>query len=97
MEKLIQIAIKGDWKPKEKIGRSYTESTALTLLDPLFFQALGKECGWDEEARICYSLKYSRNKLTKAQGTAMMFYEINLTESFDSAINYLLGVCEVKK
>ena len=104
MEKLITIAIKGDWKPKEEIaGRSYMESTALTLLDPLFFQALGKECGWQEDTRFSeyYTTDRSMSEVITIHGEwkdyALRTHEINFTESLDSAIAYLLSICEGNK
>jgi hypothetical protein len=63
MEEVIKKAIKGGWKPAEYRERSHfrtrgrhrwnknTVSSSITtheiLLDPLFWQALGKALGWE--------------------------------------------------
>ncbi len=56
METLIKIAIEGGWKDKyafDNVGRIlHNEEFDRILLDPLFFQALGKACGW--AGRICF-------------------------------------------
>lgn len=63
------------------------------LMDKEFFIALGKECGWEG---------YSAHDVTAGEqeylgdwvGIAIEFHSINLTESFDSAIAYLLTQCK---
>lgn len=52
------------------------------LLDPLFWQSLGKSCGWEE---TYWSTNSNFNYLKEAQE----FHRINLTEGWDAAVKYL--------
>lgn len=57
------------------------------VLDPLFWQALGKACGWEvEELDSIEGNDFYKNKWTKK---ALHFHEINLTEGWDKAVKYL--------
>lgn len=89
MEKIIKKAIEGGWRES-----GYDKQVSATIvifrsniLDPLFWQALGKACGW-------------RNKRTYNQADqlevesywtiyALRFHEINLTEGFSKAVEWL--------
>lgn len=74
------------------------------VLDPLFFQALGKSCGWakDSAPYICKdcgvigvggSNHMNACKIKKRHYSwkqyALRFHEINLTEGWSAAVNYL--------
>jgi len=77
------------------------------VLDHLFWQALGKACGWKDLVCSFCGTEITRPasslddgwcrcdmKSTKAQNgweyQALKFHEINLTESFEKAVEYLL-------
>ena len=71
----------------EDNGRSLCIRSEEVFCDPLFWQALGKACGWGEmpsgdiwqgKARWYYS--------------AMQFHEINLTQGFESAVEWLENI-----
>lgn len=64
------------------------------ILDPLFWQALGKACGWgkivmDNSKMIEVFWAYHENDY---EYYALHFHEINLTQSWDAAITYLTEV-----
>lgn len=80
-----------------------------TILDPLFWQSLGKACGWEQFGK--HSMKgnnlrcsecgekphtgtgrCSKNWTGDWQSYALRFHEINLTEGWDKAVDYLLGL-----
>lgn len=56
------------------------------ILDPIFWQALGKACGWENAID-----KFDDKKLVGRTHIekALDFHEINLTQSFDSAVDWL--------
>lgn len=104
MEELINKA-----KGYEQAGVSFEA----VVCDPLFWQALGKECGWTVSCSQCGRQMEPRNTLSEdlfcwccmedagdEKGTklliALRFHEINLTEGFDAAINYLRSVCGIE-
>lgn len=91
---------------REWFGGSNSAMRNLSL-DPLFFQALGKACGWDRECYICkakestgeHELVCSKagwnDKVDKYGiiNTALRFHEINLeTQDFWKAIDYLFNL-----
>lgn len=83
MDQVIQKAIEGGYdKPLHE------DSWAPLILDPDFFQALGKSCGWE------ISDLYNKDGLYKKAwcifGTR--FQEINLTEGWESAVSYLTSL-----
>ena len=118
MENIIKKAIEVGWNS----DLEYDENEIvlrLVLLDPLFWQALGKACGWGGNVNwvcttdcdyYCNDCKLGFTKQTsrpdefqgvngthidcpkKAQTwklNALKFHQINLTQSFDKAVNWL--------
>ena len=64
-------------------GKSFEEM----LLDPKFWQAIGKQKGWEQPTTPLSGVKaINRGKWLYI---AENFHTINLTQSFDDAINYL--------
>ena len=60
--------------------------TSKIILDPLFWQALGKACNWrEDELRYDDSIRDYGAWLYRAE----TFYNINLTEGFEKAVEYL--------
>lgn len=55
-------------------GPIQTYYYAQIALDPTFWQALGKSCGWDKNASV-----YSHTTMTQWQQAAMQFYDLILT------------------
>jgi hypothetical protein len=103
METIIKKAIEGGWKPRyretpsflskiEGIEQEDREELLLSsaVLDPLFWQALCKACGWGNETIDDYDTGLVRGR--DWQHHALRFHEINLTESWDKAVEYLRGI-----
>jgi len=106
---IIERAIKGGytWEVRGTVTRSEA------FLDPLFWQSLGMACGWDVSVcRNCAaSITYGEITTLNQQcihhpireigndwkAHALHFYEINLTEGMDSAIDYLYGLLPFNK
>lgn len=106
MENIIKKAIEGEYRPTMRFDGIFdsdgkwvgsagqtTISFSEMIIDPLFWQALGKSCRWKDEW-ACPQC----NKLNPELGFvgfhyhAMKFYELNLTSGWDSAINYLTNL-----
>ncbi len=101
MEQIIKKAIEGGYK-KRLCPTSFVTSKLVTL-DPLFWQALGKACGWGDEKVIRASLDkggyrtsdefdgfiYDETELNTWQDNAIHFHEVNLTKGFDEAMKWL--------
>lgn len=104
MDKIIQKAIEGGFKGEYLLGKDeyyglcWEIESQSFLLDPLFWQALGKACGWEN------SLGWDKDSIHKYDGDsfdydepdkhcaycqAMHFHEINLTEGWEKAVEYL--------
>lgn len=65
------------------------------LMNPLFWQSLGKACEW--EKNTCPHLGMCCGKcplmdIPEWQSKAIRFYEINLTEGWDAAVAYLESI-----
>lgn len=76
MNEILNKAVQGGW--------SRTNTYSQAVIDPLFWQALGKACGWNGDfwrANIDGSSEWYLK--------AMSFHEINLTEGWDKATAYL--------
>lgn len=140
MEQAIKLALDGGWEPfgplfhknldeeqwgvPELIASFYHQPTF--LLYPLFWQALGKSCGWERNfALSSYGASgtepeiigkrmdtktfdyvfdgdnkedFSINRLiSEWQYRALRFYEINLTEGMDKAVEYLTTLLNESK
>lgn len=98
MENIIRKAIDGGWQPKSHPQVSFKKDSTIQafcmvtsnafVLDPLFWQALGKSCGWNPNAtRVEGTAQYSRDPEWMSQ--ASRFYRINLTEGWEKAVEYL--------
>lgn len=89
MENIIKKAIEGGWSddttwsPNEDV-----HDTRLAFLDPLFWQALGKSCGWALHKGPC-SCEECHKMIRFWNLIALRFHEINLTQSWSQAILYL--------
>ena len=67
--------------------------------DPLFWQALSKACGWgiqigDYKGDVHVNHQHNNGKCTEmcvvpSVKNALYFHEINLTEGFEKAVEYL--------
>lgn len=81
MESIIKKAVEG--------GFVYDDvSDEAVVCDPLFWQSLGKACGWDEHFSSGVHLIDIEAWLYQAE----RFHEINLTEGWEKAINYLTEI-----
>lgn len=115
MENIIKKAIEGGWKPREFIKNHVLNVGNRTfllddspLLDPLFWQALGKSLGWENGTfdipvtgrNWIYYVNNNHAFNLKVRKEAWNYYgcrfhEINLTEGWEKAVewlNNLIGV-----
>ena len=114
MNEIINKAVEGGWDDETAKVTNYDKrdgyegmatsmySTHKALLDPLFWQALSKSCGW-RERNYAYILSNTINQYTHDAGApqwkfiALRFHEINLTEGWNSAIEYLYNLLPPKE
>jgi len=109
---VIEWAIKGGYRNRgtfyEKVGKSEDDvildeiDFALTdyerpvleeyFCNPKFFQAIGRASGWEADRDFT-----DKTEDTDWKQVALAFYELNLTEGMDSAIDYLYGLLPVNK
>lgn len=97
MEEIIKKAIEGGYKVNGHPLRWNEKTKSLMypmILDPLFWQSLGKACGWEgEEIRMhlgergISSAYFGKHHEYIYQATK--FHIINLTEGWDKAVEYL--------
>lgn len=88
MNEIIQKAIEGgyenSWKENANIqiysGQALSANVEKCILDPLFWQALGKACGWKENKNIYFNEWFIN---------AETFYRINLAKGWGRAVEYL--------
>lgn len=87
----------------KKVNVTFTERKEAIVLDPLFWQALGKACGWTGYECLDCGTKHfgqygysdccqtwsSAKSRDRWQYEALLFHEINLTEGWDAAVKYL--------
>ena len=96
MNEIINKAIEGGWKPVQ-VGGFQFPCRESCVLDHTFWQALSKSCGWIER-NYGYILSNTTNQSTHDAGApqwkfvALRFNEINLTQSWDKAIEYLYNL-----
>lgn len=109
MENIIKKAIEGGYNgyPKPfciecgnyEAPSENTKSNNM-FLDPLFWQALGKACGWKEntfygvvccvgEGEEYWFGSDTKNEKSDWLKYSIYFHEINLTEGWDKAVEYL--------
>lgn len=108
MEKIIQKSIEGGWtnfKPNFLLGEADFIDGVMKrnqfVLDPLFWQALGKACGWGISC-YHYASKFGWEAYRHQakceigayswEANALRFHEINLTEGWDAAVAYLAEI-----
>lgn len=89
MNEIIKKAIEGGWNNYKKhnisfeklyYGEKPTENEI--ILDYLFWQALGRTCGWTK-------FTFGRHKGDAWLVAATRFHKINLTEGWEAAVAYL--------
>lgn len=100
MEKIIQKAIEGGYNNDatrdlledfaKKIYARY-DTYCIIVCDPLFWQALGKACGW-VGVEMAMSGGHSKVVDTEWQQNALEFHKINLYEGWNKAISYLESI-----
>ncbi len=108
LETLIKKAIEGGYKMKWMSGEDTlhfllrrTNNPEIIFLNPLFFQSLGKACGWEKKTHdfSCYANQEGGKCDCIPEDTwevnAILFYTTNLTSGLDPAIAYLVNL--VKK
>lgn len=101
MENIIKKAIAGGYDPNWNVNRTeeFPELYNRAILDPLFWQALGKACRWKK-----IPANLDGKKVMFPQGDTeysnawkyytLHFHEINLTEGWDKAVAYLHEVAK---
>lgn len=103
MEKIIKRAIEGGYT-----GLANPEYYAMTVVEPSFWQALGKACGWQTHgshetrgnnlrcfrcgARWDEKGDCPKNEVRGWKIIALRFHEINLTEGWEKAVEYLISL-----
>ncbi len=105
METIIKKAIEGGYPDVLALYGTSDAMYRVTVCEPKFWQALGKACGWEMDKNI-FGLgsdrlskdekNYSSFSFTGKRWIycAMCFHEINLTEGWDRAVEWLGGVIE---
>ncbi len=104
MKPVIKKAIEGGWnKDNARVydcdGYDSQYVDELMLMDKTFWQALGKACGWKGKKRDMFDkiifaqmgIDIERDAPLKDcwKLFALRFHEINLTEGWDKAVEYL--------
>lgn len=130
MESIIKKAIEGGYDSpfvtkKQISSYRHKDVAVMALIDPLFWQSLGKACGWDKVSfrqSVPAQIRTRINKRAKSEATriikdtipahirmmkrpnpngwkkhALRFHEINLTEGWEKAVEYLLALTETKE
>lgn len=87
------------WAEKDNVSSKI--DVKYMVLDPLFWQALGKACGWEEKTRTYFCWGCNTGEVQRRHEAcqclyketwkyhALLFYEINLTEGWKKAVEYL--------
>lgn len=101
MENIIKKAMsvgwkQGEWVPNWAMGEELKINFHSAILDPLFWQALGKASKWDDanviesgELQHPQFHRHYRYVTPLWKFRALMFYEINLNEGWDKAVEHL--------
>lgn len=105
MENIIKKAIEGGYandRPeyaRQHLITGFEGDFRFMVIDPLFWQSLGKACGWegrqsDMVDAFAYAMSARTGKIPKTvwQRNALKFHEINLTEGWDKAVEWLNGL-----
>lgn len=85
MENIIKRAIEGGFKIDLEMWERFPSTlNSLALIDPLFWQALGKACGWIQD-------ELYKGDIWKGEWVdkGVNFHRKNLTEGFDKAVAWL--------
>lgn len=99
MEPIIKLAIEGGYfglTQWDLDNKNYDQNCLYSVVcDPLFWEALGKVCGWDknEITEHEHFTDFGDDRPhyhTLWQYIAIKFHYINLTEGMDKAVAYLL-------
>lgn len=99
MEKIIKKAIEGGYDNQNaryiKLGTEDQTHCNYSniVLDPLFWQALSKSCEWGStgihKACLCGKEKHNNYELMEWHINASNFYEINIIEGWEKAVEWL--------
>lgn len=97
MGKIINKALEGVWNDLDAWDHNNMDSMGRTIVcDPFFWQALGKACGWKNicpVGSICEEYGCPHDEINKYYHG---FHEINLTDSWSAAVDYLRSVCGIE-
>lgn len=106
MENIIKKAIEGGFEAYQPL-ENYTAHCFKCeyVCDPIFWQALGKACGWDKNGSRTTHESYETEKygvieyydVENWEYYALRFHEINLTEGWDKAVEYLQEITNTKE
>jgi len=92
MNQIIQKAIEGGWVKSSAaidIGEERDKFIPEAMVcDPSFWQALHKSCNWDNKEGL-EEYKGKRRDVPGWEVNAMEFHRINLTEGWNSAVEWL--------
>jgi hypothetical protein len=84
MENIIKKAIDGGFRE----GNNAYFSVEEIVLMRTFWQSLGKACGWGN-AKDIYTGEIKIVNTSVWKNNALKFHEINLTQGWDKAVEYL--------
>ncbi len=90
MEIIIKKAIEGGWDKNAMLCAvsDLWWHYEIAVLDPVFWQALSKACGW-KSTGLFHSVGSDTREVMEWEFFATEFYRKNLTEGWDAAIKYL--------
>ena len=98
MENIIKKAIEGGYV-YPNVSKTTDKFMKTDSMNPLFWQSLDKACGWegrqsDMVDAFAYTMSARTGKIPKTvwQRNALKFHEINLTEGWDKAVEWLNGL-----
>ena len=91
--------------PSARVSHQTSFSFSEIVLDPLFWQSIGKACGWKEQPYLCLDCLtigsrkgnhmmscVKKDRYGSWKDEALRFHEINLTEGWDAAVTYLESI-----
>ena len=107
MEKIIKKAIRGGYEKQryyfDEFGNWDWEPYECIVCSPLFWQALGKACGWNDENKwrmiggVAHKINMETSKYIPIWiYHALRFHEINLTQGWDKAVEWLIELVGVE-
>lgn len=104
IQKIIEKSIEGGWKLKDHFvvyggcdefnSPKYKPVFEKIICDTSFWKALGKAMGWTEHTYylhcpICEDIPDGEPRLFTWNYHSIEFFQINLTQGFDEAVDYL--------